>query len=271
MPFFQHDHLHFHYQIEGSGKPIFFLHGLGGSIDQAFDVLKGLKNHQIHTLAFRGHSQTVFDGRTECLNFDTFASDFEAFLNYLDIKELVLGGISMGAGVSLNFAIRYPERVKKLILHRPAWLNKPLPEYLKMIHQMACFIEEKGVVQARKNIVKTPLFQKMKNVAPEAVDMLWQQWQNPLAGEFYPLIKHIPASIPFESFEDLKKIKCPTLVIGTGRDPIHPIHFAQKLAKEIPYAVFESTSPRYVEPEKHQREVVEKIQLFLDKEHKQSN
>lgn len=266
MPFFQHDNVHFQYRIIGSGKPLFFLHGLGGSIDQAEFVLSGLEGFQVQTMAFRGHSETLFDGRTECLNFDTFARDFEAFLDFLNVEKLTLGGISMGAGISLNFAVRYPQRVEKLILHRPAWLNEPLPEYLRMIHEMACLIEKNGIEQARTAIVKTPLFQKMKAEAPEAVAMLWEQWQHPLAGDFWPLIKYVPASMPFENFEDLKKITCPSLVIGTGFDPIHPIHFAERLAKEIPNAEFVETAPRYVEPERHQREVREAIQGFLDED-----
>lgn len=267
MPFFKHDGVHFQYEVKGEGMPIFFLHGLGGSIDQSFDILGSLEGYQIHAMAFRGHDQTAFDGRVERLNFESFASDLEAFIDYLKIDKFVLGGISMGAGISLNFTLRHPEKVEKLILHRPAWLNKPLPEYLKMVYEMACLIEKEGIENARKLIVKTPLFQKMKYIAPEAVEVLWEQWQHPLAGDFYPLIKHVPASVPFQDFEDLKRITCPTLVLGTDKDPIHPTQFAEVLAREIPNATYEKTAPRYVLPDEHTREVRAKIQTFLGQSH----
>ena len=48
-------------------------------------------------------------------------------LNHLGLTRAVVGGISMGAGMALNAATRYPERVAGLVLARPAWLDRPMP------------------------------------------------------------------------------------------------------------------------------------------------
>ncbi len=264
MPFFSNDNTDFYYESQGKGTPLFFLHGLGGDIAQPFETLAGLEGFQIYSMESRGHGNTQFDKDVSKLNFDTLANDFLAFANHLNIETFILGGISMGAGISLNFSLKHPQRVSKLILHRPAWLNQPLPAYLKMVHEMACQIELKGVDAAIDFIYQSEDFNNMQKNAPEAAESLKGLWENPKLETFSPLLKHIPASTPFQHFEDLKNIQCPTLVIGTSEDPIHPLEFAKTLTENIPGAIFKETAPRYIVPEKHQKEVVEAVQKFLD-------
>ncbi len=40
----------------------------------------------------------------------------------------MVGGISLGAAVAVNVALRHPGRVLGLVLVRPAWIDRPLPE-----------------------------------------------------------------------------------------------------------------------------------------------
>src|SRR5262249_57034897 len=75
----------------------------------------------------RGHGQTQPLGDPSALTFDVFADDLVALLDCLGIGQAIIGGISMGAGVALNIAVRYPERVAGLVLSRPAWLDGPMP------------------------------------------------------------------------------------------------------------------------------------------------
>ena len=49
----------------------------------------------------------------------------------------------MGAGIALNIAIRYPEKIKALILVRPAWLHKPHPENLHLFEILAELISKR--------------------------------------------------------------------------------------------------------------------------------
>lgn|GEM_PF-3427727 len=45
-----------------------------------------------------------------------FSDDLIALMNHLNIENALICGLSMGAHISLQTAIRYPERVKGLIL-----------------------------------------------------------------------------------------------------------------------------------------------------------
>ncbi len=71
---------------------------------------------------FRAHGATQL-GDPEKLRLDVFADDLVAFMDHLQIETAVLGGISMGAAVALQAALRHPERCVALVLCRPAWLN----------------------------------------------------------------------------------------------------------------------------------------------------
>jgi pimeloyl-ACP methyl ester carboxylesterase len=53
-------------------------------------------------------------------------------MDYLRLPQAIVGGISMGAAVALNFTLRFPERVLGLILSRPAWLDGPLPSNVRI-------------------------------------------------------------------------------------------------------------------------------------------
>lgn len=62
----------------------------------------------------RGYGEsTVVPGKT-CL--DVFASDLAALLDRFGIEDVVLGGLSMGGQIVMEFARRYPQRVRGLLL-----------------------------------------------------------------------------------------------------------------------------------------------------------
>jgi pimeloyl-ACP methyl ester carboxylesterase len=62
----------------------------------------------------RGYGETaVVPGKTPL---DAFAADLAALLDHLDIATVVIGGLSMGGQIVMEFARRYPHRVRGLML-----------------------------------------------------------------------------------------------------------------------------------------------------------
>ena len=125
---FQHDGIQFPYERIGQGEPFVFGHGLGGNRQQPKDLAGAVPGHQLIVWDSRGHGETQPVRPPEKICFVTLADDLAALLDHLEIKRAVIGGISMGAGVAANFAVRWPERMLGLILVRPAWLgSSPCP------------------------------------------------------------------------------------------------------------------------------------------------
>jgi pimeloyl-ACP methyl ester carboxylesterase len=107
----------FHYQIIGnlSGQPLVFLHGLMGyaqnwrKISAAFE-----STHKILLLDQRGHGKS-FKPETGYSPED-YADDLLLIIDELGWSTIDLVGHSMGGRNALNFAHRFPDRVRKLVI-----------------------------------------------------------------------------------------------------------------------------------------------------------
>src|ERR1700748_1130451 len=117
MPFIESKGFRFYYQLGGSDGPLVaFQHGLGGDLTQPQSILGSSARLRALSFDCRGHGRTEPLGPADQLKFSRFADDLCTVVDALHADTLVVGGISMGAGVALNFALRYPSRVKGLIL-----------------------------------------------------------------------------------------------------------------------------------------------------------
>src|SRR5665213_18121 len=126
MPAFQHHGLTFNYRETGKGNPFLFQHGLGGDVNQPFGLFKPPDGFRLISLDCRAHGMTPA-GDPNQLDIPTLTDDCAALLDCLSIRRAVIGGISMGAAIAINFAMRFPTRVLALVLSRPAWLDAPPP------------------------------------------------------------------------------------------------------------------------------------------------
>ena len=59
MSFFKYDGMDFHYEREGEGAPILFIHGLGGDMKQCQTMLASVKNVRKIFMDVRGHGETA--------------------------------------------------------------------------------------------------------------------------------------------------------------------------------------------------------------------
>src|SRR5258706_9015911 len=141
---FTRDGIGFHYREAGKGVPFFFQHGLGGDVNQPFGLFRPPDGIRLLALDCRAHGETRPVAEPEKISLSSFAEDLLALMEHLGIKQAIIGGISMGAAVALNFVLRFPERVGGLILQRPAWLAEPMGGNAKIYAFIAKLIREQG-------------------------------------------------------------------------------------------------------------------------------
>src|SRR3954467_9055585 len=116
MQYIQQDGVSFNYSDSGgSATPFIFQHGLGADLTQPVALVKADKRFRVISFDFRAHGNTHPVGPVEKIGIAAFADDVRAILDNLKIQRAIIGGISMGAAVSLNFALRFPERVIGLV------------------------------------------------------------------------------------------------------------------------------------------------------------
>lgn len=104
-----------HYEIEGSGETLLFIHGLSDNLLYWQYLSVNLKDdYQVLRVDLRGHGESEL-GDDE-ISIDLYADDLHDLLNDLHIEKANLIGFSLGSAVALSFAVRYPQMLSSLVL-----------------------------------------------------------------------------------------------------------------------------------------------------------
>lgn len=215
------------YKEEGSGKPILLLHGLTGShlmLQQEFDTFK--KSHHMITMDARGHGKSE---KPESYTLDDHIQDCIALMDFLQLQDVIIIGMSMGTYVGQGVAIQAPDRVEKLILISGTSHGDTsdgtglLAEHADEMIGMT-FEEQMGHLADR-------IFHKMEPVGEwlSAMPSGLTKEQQESAAE---------ALAKYDFRPELDKVKAKTLVISGKYDGLNPPEFGEEMASYIPNARF---------------------------------
>jgi pimeloyl-ACP methyl ester carboxylesterase len=255
MPFFVHDGVQFHFRESGHGRPLVLQHGLGGDVNQPFGLYRPKPDIRLIGFDMRGHGETRPLGDLDKLTISAMADDLVGLLDHLGMEKATIGGISLGAAVAVNVALRFPERISALVLIRPAWIDQPLPENVNLYATIARLIREFGPKDGLEHFRATAVFQAMDRVSPDCARSLVGQFEQPRAEECVARLERLPRDTPCHDRADYRKIRVPTLIVGNQQDPIHPWTIAETLAQIIPGAELREVTPKSVSVEKHAADV----------------
>jgi len=104
------------YREQGDGEALVLLHGNGESSAYfAHQIPVFARQYHVFAVDSRGHGQTPRGEKPFTLS--QFADDLRGFLDEREIERAHILGFSDGGNIALIFALRYPERVKSLILN----------------------------------------------------------------------------------------------------------------------------------------------------------
>ncbi len=234
MPSFRHDDIDFHYRDEGEGLPVIFQHGLGGDLSAPCGIFPPPDGVRRISFDARYHGQTRPLGDPGKLSFDALADDLLALLDHLEIERAVIGGISMGAGISLNFGLRHPHRTRGLILSRPAWLDSPWPENLELFPIIGRLIRDCGPAEARKRFEESAEYRAIARESSDNSSTLLGLFDSPEIAETAEKFERMVGDAPTRNRESWASIAVPTLVLANRQDPLHPMAIAEALAVAIP-------------------------------------
>jgi len=233
------------------GEALVFLHGLGAGKAQTTSGLNDLPGFHVIAPDLPGHGDSMsFD--PDSYSFDSFADHVIALMDHLEIDQCHLGGLSMGSGITLNIALRYPARFKKLILLRPSWLDSPQPAHLKLVADAG------EMTQAE--FQSLPEFQSLLASNPPVAHSITAVYQRP----DNVVLAKMWNSQPFPSLPDLKNITTPALVMSSPRDDLHPESVASAIANALPNSQLIALPARYHEPEAYQKSLNQHLKQFLN-------
>jgi pimeloyl-ACP methyl ester carboxylesterase len=272
MAGFQRGGIAFHYLDIGQGVPFVLQHGIGGDSRQPAGLFRPPRGIRLLCLDARAHGQTQPLGDLSALSFDVFGDDLVAWLDYLGVEQAVLGGISLGAGVALNVAVRYPERVAGLVLSRPAWLDGPMPpENVARYAALARLLRAVGAAgdsdRALRRVVAefegSDDYRGLLAWSPDTAQSLRSQLTNERAVAAVARLERLPVDRPLADLGAAAAISFPTVVLAHRQDPIHRFAFGTRLAAAIPGAKLVVLTPKSIARERHAAEVQRRLEAFL--------
>ena len=215
-----------------AGEPVVLLHGLFFS-RRLFDRLaRRLPQYRFLLLDLRGHGRSDRPVAPACYTWRHLASDVVALLDHLALDRAVVGGLSLGADVTLAMAAEFPERLRAAIVEMPV-VDAGRPWAERLFRPLAGALDAAGWAVRPLGAASRPLRRARLPEVAAAADLLSLE---PGAGAGmlralladHDTVRRGPAA--------LAAARVPTLVIGHRRDPLHPVADARAVHDAVPGA-----------------------------------
>lgn len=227
------------YDIGGAsdGLPFIWGHGLTGnrSEEDNFPLVDfgALRNdRRVVRYDALGHGESSALPQAERGAWAELALDMVGLIDHLDLGRVVVGGASMGAGTALHAALALGDRLAGMVLVIPPTAWNARADQTEMYGQLAAIIDERGV----EPLVAAP---PLPPPEPFADDAEWHRRRaaglrradpTRLAANFRGA-----AFADLPSFDELRTLAVPTLVLAWNGDPGHPVSTAERLAEALPH------------------------------------
>jgi pimeloyl-ACP methyl ester carboxylesterase len=191
-------------------QTIVFLHGWGQNIDMMNPLGEFRKEYNdVIILDLPGH------GKSEEPKYAWELSDFveflKEFLEKLNIENPILVGHSFGGRISLYYASKY--KVKKMILFGSPFKKEIKKDSLK--------------TKLLKKAKKVPILKNFEEIAKKHIGSTDYRLASPMMRNI------LVNTVNFDLTEDVKKIKCPTLLVWGTLDEQVPLSRAYELESLI--------------------------------------
>jgi pimeloyl-ACP methyl ester carboxylesterase len=124
-----------HYIDEGKGETILFIHGTPSWSFDYRNVIKNLRS-RYRCVAF-DHIGFGLSDKPERYDYSTqhHCKTLERFVNEKQLNDITLVVHDFGGPIGLDFAIRHPEKIKRLvILNSWLWSSRSDPDFIRMSH-----------------------------------------------------------------------------------------------------------------------------------------
>ena len=173
----------------------------------------------------------------------------------------------MGAAAALRFAVEYPERCRALILCRPAWTHGPMSLDARRIFALLADLLSAGDWRssACRELMRSDALRSIEAACPDSAKSVRGQLQavldHPESRErAIARLRTLPFSNGLaDASASLATVRCPTLILAAGGDPIHPFDYARFLAKSLSNCRLERIAPKSASDDKPHLQEVDRI------------
>ena len=200
--------INLYFETLGTGRPLILLHGGLGSGEMFGPILPALAaQHQVIAVDLQGHGRTADIDRP--IDIRLMADDIAALIDHLGLDKPDVVGYSLGGGVAFFTAVKYPEKVGRLVMTSANIRRDAIPA--EMLAQQA------QVNAAAAEFMKdTPMYKLYQEVAPRPED-------------FPRLLDKLGESMAqdFDYTEEVRSLQVPTMIVAADADMAPPSHYVE--------------------------------------------
>jgi pimeloyl-ACP methyl ester carboxylesterase len=131
-----------------------------------------------------------------------------------------------------------------------------------MFTLITSLIRKHGATQGLAEFRQTPDYLEAQERWPDVATSFCQQFLAERAEETALKLERIITDSPHPDRAAWGSLRLPTLVLGNGMDPIHPMEFARELAQAIPGADLREITSKSLSLEQHQADVQRHLTAF---------
>jgi pimeloyl-ACP methyl ester carboxylesterase len=121
--------ININYRVQGEGLPLVLIHQFTSSLEMWASLMQELPpGYQIIVYDVRGHGLSSAPAGAGNYTLEKLVEDLHGLLTYLNVKQAIIGGLSLGGAIALGYSKLYPEMLKALLILDIHGGFQPLPD-----------------------------------------------------------------------------------------------------------------------------------------------
>jgi pimeloyl-ACP methyl ester carboxylesterase len=212
------------YYMAGQGEPLVVIHGGGGDARTWWGNIAELaKNYTVYAPDLPGY------GGSQALDGDYFIPELvefvDKFARSLGLEKFNLVGHSLGGGIALDYALKSPHKIKKLVLVSSLCLGREIAFWVRLFSLPALI----GSLGALYMAVLKGIKWVVSQLNPAVFIMPLSPASMAVGGSITTFRQQ---TLVLEN--RLSEVSMPTLLVWGAKDPIVPVRQAYRASRVIP-------------------------------------
>jgi pimeloyl-ACP methyl ester carboxylesterase len=231
MPGVKVGDINMYYEVHGEGEPLVLINGAGAGVEWFYRLISTY-SRQYRLILFDNRGAGRSDRPEMDYTTEAMSDDLAGLLDVIGVDTVHVKGVSMGGMIAQHFALRYPKRVRSLILAvtycgGPHSIMPPVSDILDL-HDL----NPKEAAEAMLRwCVSEEFVNKNRGLFQQLIAFAVK---HPIIHPDSP--RHLQAIARHDTYERLPEISAPTLVLAGDADKIIAVENARILASRIPNA-----------------------------------
>jgi pimeloyl-ACP methyl ester carboxylesterase len=214
-----------------AGRPLILLHGLLLSQDMHKRLAEDLaaRGNRVITMDLLGHGHSDRPRDMWRYSMRSYGEEVVALMDHLGIEQAVVMGTSLGANTGLEIASAHPERLRGLVLEMPVLDNGLLGSALAFTPFLVAVTFGEPIMKVVSRVTRAIPRRLVPHYTNVMLDVVRQE-----PGPSGALMQGLFFGRSAPHRDERRTFTTPALILGHGRDPVHPFSDAGMLHEEMP-------------------------------------